>query len=71
MICGVFLLCNDHDRDSLRLPASPVPAAPYAASHHARVPLAPASKPGRVNRFTWAALVLVLTKRVRVPIICN
>jgi hypothetical protein len=26
---------------------------------------------GRVDRFTWAAQLLVLTKRVRVHIICN
>ena len=70
--CGVFLLCNDHDRDFFVLAAAAVPAAPAAASHTHTCLRRPASKPGRVDRFNWAALlpVLVLTKRVRVTIIC-
>ena len=44
-------------------------SAAAAASHTHTCRLA--ATPGRVDRFTWAAQLLVLTKRVRVHIICN
>ena len=72
MICGVFLLRYDRDRDFLVLAAAAVPAAPAAASRTHSCLHRPAAKPGG-HRIPWAAPIrrlLVLTKRVRVPIIC-